>query len=624
MYHAKEILDCYSSWRGYYQENDDRGESCVNYVFGDQWDNSTIQDRALRGEESMMFNMAQKYLMRVKGEAEKLELSLKVHCKNVDPLLVKEGQYVIEQMILCNDNLSAFQKVLNQVYDYGYGAILVTTKQCNNLMPYEQPYLQVLTDPKKVFFDPACDDDFKTEGKFCGIRYTVQRKDLIGHDKPGHRGEKDCDVIDFWYREPCEETWYFSKKGKWTQVKEADYYIKKKIQKHKVKFIRLVDGEITEGPIDYYTASKLPIVYWKGLEGHLRQGATRKVKTMPYVYNLVDSQSFMNYMGSAIVGRLKKLGGSKVIVTDQMIEGKENFWSDFNRRSGVLQVNESDDGTLQQPMMLPADQLDANLLNGMQMSMQLMEQLAGITQAQQGEGGQVATNAGLHRQIMQGNILQNVILSNHLRAINETGRVLTEMIPEVVIEQRDIGQGIEVNKPGSGHTPSNPEIRNDVRELFEKICFSIHYGSSSDAEKAANLVAIKEILSTNPNIAPYLADEFAENLNTANSDKLKRRLEALMPPGIQEVGEGSMSVEEFRQMQQQQQQQQQQQPSIEQQKLELEKQKIEGDQQLKQADFQLKAAKLQNQGAKDAQNLKIKEAGVLAKMQPKEMVYEKG
>jgi hypothetical protein len=268
----------------------------------------------------------------------------------------------------------------------------------------------------------------------------------------------------------------------------------------------------------------------------------------------------------------------------------------------VLQVNESDDGTLQQPMMLPADQLDANLLNGMQMSMQLMEQLAGITPAQQGEGGQVATNAGLHRQIMQGNILQNTILSNHLRAINETGRVLAEMIPEVVIEQRDIGQGLTVNKPGTGHTPSNPEIRNDVRELFEKICFSIDYGASSDAEKAANLVAIKEILSTNPNIAPYLADEFAENLNTANSDKLKRRLEALMPPGIQEVGEGSMSVEEFRQMQ---------------------KQKIQGDQQLKQADLQLKAAKLQNQGAKDAQNLKIKEAGVLAKMQPKEMVYEK-
>jgi hypothetical protein len=197
------------------------------------------------------------------------------------------------------------------------------------------------------------------------------------------------------------------------------------------------------------------------------------------------------------------------------------------------------------------------------------------------------------------------------------------MIPEVVIEQRDIGQGLTVNKPGASHTPSNPEIRNDVRELFEKICFSIDYGASSDAEKAANLVAIKEILSTNPNIAPYLADEFAENLNTANSDKLKRRLEALMPPGIQEVGEGSMSVEEFRQMQQQQQQQQQQQPSIEQQKLELEKQKIQGDQQLKQADLQLKAAKLQNQGAKDAQNLKIKEAGVLAKMQPKEMVYEK-
>ena len=358
-------------------------------------------------------------------------------------------------------------------------------------------------------------------------------------------------------------------------------------------------------------------MYWKGLEGSLKYGAFRKTKTIPFIYNLVDAQSFTNYVGSAIVGRLKKLGGTKVIVTDQMIEGKENFWSDFNRRSGVLQVNESDEGLMQQPMMLTPDQLDANLLNAFQMSMQVMDQLAGINPAQQGQQQQVTTNAGLHRQIMQGNILQNVILSNHLRAINETGRILKQMIPEVIIEERDIGQGLSVNQKTPNHTPSSPEIRNDIRELFFQFDFSIDYGASSDAEKASNLVAIKEIISTNPNIAPYFADEFATNLNTANSDKLKRRMEALMPPGIQEVGEGLMSVEEYRQMQQQQAQEQQKQPSYEQQQLDLEKQKIEGDHQLKQADLQLKAQKMQQQGAKDVQNLKIKEVGVLSKLEPK-------
>ena len=67
-----------------------------------------------------------------------------------------------------------------------------------------------------------------------------------------------------------------------------------------------------------------------------------------------------------------------------MIEGKENFWNDFNHRTGVLQVNESDDGTMQQPLILNAETLDANLLNALQMSLQLMDQLAGINQAQQG------------------------------------------------------------------------------------------------------------------------------------------------------------------------------------------------------------------------------------------------
>ena len=278
---------------------------------------------------------------------------------------------------------------------------------------------------------------------------------------------------------------------------------------------------------------------------------------------------------------------------------------------------------MQQPMILNAEVLDANLLNAMQMSLQMMDQLAGINAAQQGEQQGVATNAGLHRQIMQGNILQNVILSHHLRAINEVGRVLKEMIPNIIIEQRDLGEGLTVNAKEKTHTPSSPEIRNDIRDLFEKVDFSIEYGASSDAEKAANLIAIKEILSTNPNIAPYFADEFASNLNTANSEKLRRRMEALMPPYIREVGEGNMSIEEYQEMMKKQQEQTQQEPSLEQQQLDLKKAKVEGDQQIKQKELALKEAKLQEQAAKDAQNLKIKAGAVVAKMQPKEMIYEK-
>ena len=169
MYKPSEIEDFYSDWRGFYLENDDRGESCVNYTFGEQWDPAIVQDRALRGEESLMFNIANKHLLRVKGEAEKLELSLSLKGDGLDPKQMKEGRKIIERLILHNDHLSAFEKVLNQVYDYGYGAILVGTKRNSALSPNEEPHLTVIKDLRKVFFDPACEDEFKTEGRFCGI-----------------------------------------------------------------------------------------------------------------------------------------------------------------------------------------------------------------------------------------------------------------------------------------------------------------------------------------------------------------------------------------------------------------------------------------------------------------------
>ena len=626
MYQPRDIEDFYSAWRSQYRENDTRGESCKNYAYGDQWESNIVQERSLRGEESFVFNLAQKQLLRVKGEAESLELALQMKAgDNVDPLILKEAKIILKKLILCNDHLSAFQKILHHVYDQGYGAMLITTKLSKQGEPSEIPYLRVIKDSRKVFWDPDCEDDFKTEGKYCGIAYTVDRDEIFprrfskmfsGRFFSKER-DNECKVIDFWYREPIETTWYYSKEGKWTKEEILGWLAKKKIISHQVKFMRIIDGEIHQKPIDYYTNSKLPLVYWKGLEGTITSGARRLPKTIPFVYNLVDTQAFTNYVGSSIVSRLKKMGGTKVVVTDQMIEGKEDFWNDFNRQTGVLQVNESDEGMIQQPLVLPPEQLDANLLNAFQLSMQLMDMLSGITPAQSGQQG-APTNAGLHRQIMQSNILQNVVLGNHLRAINEVGRVLKEMIPQVIIEERDIGEGIVLNEKGKLHTPSSPEIINDIKELFSKVDFEIVYGASSDAEKAANLVAIKEILSTNPQIAPYLADEFAENLNTANSDVLKRRMEALMPPGIQAVGEGTMSLEEYQKEQQKaqqaQQEQAQQQPNLQKEQVELQKQKILGDQQLRQEELELKKAKLQEQTAKDHKNILIKEANTMSKI----------
>ena len=624
MYQPKDIDGFCSAWETFYEENNARGEECIHYVYGDQWPWSVKYDRDLRGEESFSFNLAHNYLLHFKGEASSLELSLKINTDNADPKLLKEGRHVLKRLILYNDHMAAFKKVLNQVYEYGYGVLQITTKQSAPNAPSEEPFLRVIEDPRKAFFDISCTDDSKTEGRYCGLKYDMPYSEIFPNKKDCLKDK--CEVVDFWYRDSTEETWYFVD-GKWTKIKDDKATFKKKVPSKRVKFMRLVDGKIHQGPIDYYTQDKLPLVYWKGIEGKLCEGTIKnsklKPKTIPFVYNLRGIQNYINYSGSAIVSRLKKLGGKKVIVSSPMIEGKENFWSDFMKRSGVLQVNENDVGGFQQPFVIPEDQVDGSLINAFQMGLSVMEKLAGINAAQQGRQEQIATNAGLHRQIMQGNILQKLILSNHLQAINEVGKILKQMIPEVIFEQRSIGQGLIVNSKTERYTPSNPEIINDIKTLFSELDFSIEYGTSSEAEKAANLMALKEFIATNPGMSPYFGDEFAANLNTTNSDKLKRRMEALMPPGIQEVGEGIISVEEYRQMQEQKAQEQQKQPSLEQQQLELQKQKVEGEQKLKQADLQLKAQKMQQQGAKDVQNLKIKEAGVIAKMQPKEMVYEK-
>lgn len=621
-YSSQKIKSCYESWQAYYSKNIEVGDTCLRYSLGNQWSGETTEDRALIGEESYVFNLALKHLLRVKGEAQRLDLALKIKGENIKPDLLKEGRYILEHLLIAGDNAQAFSKVLSYVYDYGYSALLVTTKQDTPGQPSEIPSLQAIENPKKAFFDPACQSQFKTDGRFCGVCYEVPKDDFFNLSK--ELREKNSDTVsitDFWYREPYQETWYLNQSGSWVSTKPPNYLITKKVVSFRVKYMRLVDEEIYQKPIDYYTDDKLPLVYWRGIEGNYYDSINKKVQTMPYLFNLMDCQSLINHVGSSIVGKLKKMGGAKVIVTDKMIEGKEAFWEGYEKSSGIIQINETDEGGVNNPVFVPENPLDASLLNTFQTALQVMDQLAGINPAQQGEQLNNATNAGLHRQIMQGNILQNVILANHIASINEVGRILKQMIPKVVFEDRTLANGYRVNYMGKNHTPSKPQIRNDLKELFCSVDYEITYGASSDAERENNLMAIREVMQTNPNLTPYLVDEFVNNLNTANKDVLARRVRALMPPGIREVGEGLMTIEEY-QEQQKKQEAEQQQPDIPQQKLELDKQKFETEAQFKQQELDMKKQKMQQQGMKDVTNLQIKAAGVQSKSQPKEMIYE--
>ena len=186
MYQPREIEDFCSAWRTFYLENDDRGESCIRYVYGDQWPEEIKQERALRGEESFSFNIAHNYLLHFKGEASSLDLTLKINADNQDPKLIKEGRHVMKRLILYNDHMAAFEKVLNQVYEHGYGVLLVTSRQCAPNSPSEEPFLQVIDDPKRLFLISLAlmtvrqkEDTADSNMRFPTVRFSPIRKSAL-------------------------------------------------------------------------------------------------------------------------------------------------------------------------------------------------------------------------------------------------------------------------------------------------------------------------------------------------------------------------------------------------------------------------------------------------------------
>lgn len=631
-YDYREILELQKTWEAAYETNYETGERSVDFVSGNQWAFHERRKRADVNEMSHVFNMIQKYMLKVKGEAEKLELRLKIEGAK-DPKLLSEGKKVLEHYILHNDNLSAFRKALMNVYDFGFGAVLVGTKNigCLEKGPEIIPSVVNISNLRKVFFDTSAMSNCKTDGRFCGLMYVVPRgyyskRGLNEELFSGDAEEENQRIIEFWYREPREKLFYMHADGIWRKERVKNALGKTKVRSHQVKYMKIVNGKVVQKPVDYWTRDKLPIVYWKGMESKI--GAD--VKTAPYAFSMADAQMFVNLSVSAMVTRINRLGGTKYVVTPEMIQGKEKEWENINKQSGIILMNSSTNdglGEISQtaPQVIPPEPIDPNLVNSVNLSLQLMDQLSGLNAAQQGqgEGGVAVTNAGLHRQIMQGNVVQNVILQNHLEGINEVGAILRQVIPNVIYGEKKIADNLYVNHKPETFSPSNCQLRNDIKRVFGEIDFSLDYGASSEAEKASNLAAADAILQRVPQAFNLIGDEYIENMNTSNSDVLKRRFETQMDPDVQKVGAGEMSLEEYRQKKQQEQQQQEQTPPIEQQKLDLEKQKVEMAAQHKQQEIGIKQAKLENQVKKDGANVKLKAAGIVAKETPKEMIYEK-
>ncbi len=375
-------------------------------------------------------------------------------------------------------------------------------------------------------------------------------------------------------------------------------------QDYKIRQYLLTQNQIikfTDWPSKY-----LPIIFVDGDSNYINgQQYARS-----FIHEAKDAQKFINYVGSEIASEIKNRRREQWIGTADNIVGNEQMWRNPELQAGML-VAKPDPKTGQMPSKMPPWELSQTLLAQFQRGSQDIREILGFSENEQMQGHDMSGKARRERKL-EGSMSAYVWFDNLNQAIEQSGRVVLDLLPEIVGERErhmtlsksdGRSESIILNKI-VGEKDGKPQVdENSVLDSGE-YDVEIDAGPSFAVQRSEALEFFQQTLQASPQVFPLIADLWAENLDIEKRQQVIDRFKTMVPPEVLAKEEGKPPPPKQPNPQEQAMQMEMQGKMAEiknkQEKLEIEKQKNK----LEEAELLLKAQKIQLDSQLDIYNHK--------------------
>lgn len=607
------VEDKMHEWFDLFRGNNERGFEALDMATGEA--QASFVAGAMPESNHMVLNFTRKFLEKEKGDVSDFELWLKVSNRRVGMPAHKREQIelILQDIILNSDHLTAFQDVLKNVYDFGYGVVCIYPMQSEDDFK-NHITIRNIPHPYQCFFDPSSGDSNYMTGKFCGMRYF--QKDP--------KEEKDKEIIDVFYRKKEKETVYLDTNGvvwdekAYRKQKKRDKFLHctpKKVERDGIYFKRFINGKSASPSLFTGCRKYLPLVFWNGLnlKSGLSQTEQRSVpQTVPFCSNIAFSQHALNIVASELVNQVNRSSREDILmIPDQLVTSQAGTGGveETLRKGGVLNMSYSmsDNSPKIPPQLQPSTPIDPNLMNAFQLFRETLFFMAGQPQGgEQGTEGSSTTGEATKQKRKNALYFKKMVMENHLKNINKVGQVLLEMMPHVYKDTR-------IFYFGSDRVTINSYGEEPLCSILKKLKIDITYAYSSESEKENNLDVIEKLVSVLPaedvNSRKLYNLIAAENLHGEVADIAKRMMEIDMDQDTLRYAKGILTKGEYERKLREKQEaaSQGQQPDPLQQKLEVEQMKAETDRNYKQGKLQLDEEKAKAQLMKDQQDAMLKQ-----------------
>jgi hypothetical protein len=253
-----------------------------------------------------------------------------------------------------------------------------------------------------------------------------------------------------------------------------------------------------------------------------------------------DSQRAYNYFRSAQTEVVALQPKAPFIGTRKNFEGHENQWGTANTQPWPYLTYEPDP---KNNGLAPARQAPGVSLQGIDegliVSAREMRETIGLHDADLGKNQNEQSGKALIAQQRKGDVGTVVYVENFARAIRQTGRVLTDLIPHVYDTQRVIrvvGEDGKIDR-----VPIN-EVQGDGIEnvTYNDVTVGAYdvvldSGPSYSTKREEARESMTAFVQAAPETAALVLDLVAESHDWPNADKFAKRLRTVLPPHIQQM-----------------------------------------------------------------------------------------
>lgn len=536
-----------------------------------QWDSKVKQAREQDNppRPCLSLNKIPEKIDQVEGEFRQLKPSFKIRGVDsaADPKTAEIISGIIRFIEWNSDGRNAYNTSHSSTLYCGRGAWRIDIVDCEEDPFQRDIVINRVTNPLSIIVDPNCKKLDKSDADFMFIteQMTKEKYEKNYPDAPienwadnlkeadGWRTKNEIRVVEYWYKETGEETFYrvsrytdgiasemtVDEKG----LLETDIVLKKKkASRPRVKWCKMTNNKVLAGPFDW-PSKYFPIIIETGKElfikGHSKKrGMVRHAKTPQEMYN---------YWSSALTEQVALQPKAPYQVTAGMIDGYEHIWDNANNKNFPYLPYKPD---TQMPGVSPKREAPPQMSVAMASELQRMSHdimaAMGIYQASLGDSGPEKSGRAIFARQRQGSTGSFTFTDNFGAALVYSMKVLIDLIPYVYDTERIIrivgDDGQERTVPINARPTANivqefeglqPGASGYIHDMnIGKYDAVVTIGPSYATQREELATVLGEIIKSMPaNIGAVLLETFVKTLDMPNSDVIAQKIQQAMTQG---------------------------------------------------------------------------------------------